>query len=378
MPRKMIVEGSDGERTMLTETRAENEEQLQELVKDNPELIPIEEFGMTGPVMVVGRETVLQSGRVDLVALARSSELLVIEFKTGPQNADFRAALAQLLDYGSDLWRMSFEEFERAVAVRYFHSDRCRDPRVQGKPSLEEAARTIWGDFSEEEMEQLRESLSKQLKTGAFHYVLMAQRFTETIETTAEYLNTITPAVNFWGVELVRFTGETISAFESRTVLRPPRRSPRDTGTRTDETQLLAQVQEGSYRECLTDILAACRGLGFRFYWGTAGMSIRVSVPELQRPLSIAWLFPPGKSGWMGLKDLSLGYDRSNPNIASPIKEALEEYLSAVRSLRGAEEITAEDNWAYHFSPKATVSAKDDIIEILAKLVARISDAPTA
>ncbi len=94
--------------------------------------------------------------------------------------------------------------------------------------------------------------------------------------------------------------------------------------------------------------------------------------------MSIAWLFPPGKSGWMGLKDLSLGYDRSNPNIASPIKEALEEYLSAVKSLPGAEEVAAQDNWAYHFSPEATVSAKDDIIEILAKLVARISNAPTA
>ena len=374
MPRKMILEGPGQKQTMLTETRAENEEKLQELIKDNPELIPIEEFGMTGPVMVVGRETALQSGKVDLVALARSGELLVIEFKTGPQNTDFRAALAQLLDYGSDLWQMSFEEFERAVAVRYFHSTYCHDHRVQRKSSLGEAANAIWEDLSEDEMEQLRESLTKQLQSGALHYVLMAQRFTDTISTTTEYLNTITPTVNFWGVELVRFTGEAISAFESRTVLRPPRRSPPGTGTPTDETQLLAQVQEGSYRECLTDILAACRGLGLRLNWGSAGTSIRVPVPEMPGPLTIAWLFPPGKSGWMGLQDLTLGFDPSSAANAASVHDVLEEYLSAVMRLPGVEEGKVQGLRVYHLPPEATVSAKDDIIEILAKLVGRIND----
>ena len=92
MPRKMVVESSEGEQTLLSETLAESEEQLQELVKENPDLIPVEEFGMSGPVMVVGRETGLASGAVDLVVLARSGDLLIIEFKTGPQNSDFRAA----------------------------------------------------------------------------------------------------------------------------------------------------------------------------------------------------------------------------------------------------------------------------------------------
>ena len=124
MPRKMVIESSEGKHTLLSETLAENEEQLQEFVKANPDLRPVEEFDMTGPVMVVGRETGLASGAVDLVALARSGDLLVIEFKTGPQNSDFRAALAQLLDYGADLWQMTFEEFEQAVAVRNFASDR--------------------------------------------------------------------------------------------------------------------------------------------------------------------------------------------------------------------------------------------------------------
>ena len=37
----------------------------QELVKKIPDLISVEEFGMGGPMMVVGRETSLPSGSVD-------------------------------------------------------------------------------------------------------------------------------------------------------------------------------------------------------------------------------------------------------------------------------------------------------------------------
>ena len=109
MARKMIVQLENGSSPVLTEEAAEDEGQLQEMMKTNPDLLPVDEFGMTGPLMVVGRETTLPSGAVDLVAVARSGELLIVEFKTGPQNADFRAALAQLLDYGADLWSLSYD-----------------------------------------------------------------------------------------------------------------------------------------------------------------------------------------------------------------------------------------------------------------------------
>src|SRR5215210_4547040 len=116
----MIVLREDGTTPILSEMLADDEAQLRELVKDNPDLLPIDEFGMTGPLLVIGRETTLPSGAIDLVALARGGELLIAEFKTGPQNSDFRRVLAQLLDYGSDLWRLSYEVFESTVPLRYF------------------------------------------------------------------------------------------------------------------------------------------------------------------------------------------------------------------------------------------------------------------
>jgi RecB family endonuclease NucS len=122
MPRKIVVGTEGGEFPVLVEALADDEAQLQELVKTNPDLIPVEEFGMTGPLLVVGRETTVPSGAIDLVALSGGGEVLIVEFKTGPQNADFRHTIAQLLDYGAHLWELSLHDFENQVAIRFFTS----------------------------------------------------------------------------------------------------------------------------------------------------------------------------------------------------------------------------------------------------------------
>src|SRR5688572_20661422 len=117
MPRKIVVRTLDGDQPVLVESLADNEAQLQNLVRDNPDLLPVEDFSLTGPVLVIGREATVQSGAIDLACLARGGEIIIVEFKTGPQNSDFRHAVAQLLDYGAHIWRQTFSEFEQAVAV---------------------------------------------------------------------------------------------------------------------------------------------------------------------------------------------------------------------------------------------------------------------
>lgn len=373
MPRRMIIQSADSVQQLLTETQAESEEQLQELVKENPDLLPIEEFGMTGPLMVVGRETGLPSGAVDLVALARSGELLVVEFKTGPQNSDFRAALSQLVDYGSDLWRRSFDEFEQAVALRYFASERCRDENIRGKRSLQDAAQAIWTDLTEEELSVIPERIGRQLADGSLHYVLVAQRFTETMERTMDYLNSITPAVSFWAVELVRFTGDGMSAFETRTLLKP-KKVVSPSAARIDEAELLEKVQDSGYREALHDLLDASRGLGYRLGWGSSGVSIRLPTPDRQEPLTVAWLFPPGVSGWMGLTDLTLGVDRGSSVNTPSAQPALEDYLAKAKGLPAVERVTAQNISAYHVPPDAAVRLKSQITELLAELARRVGE----
>jgi hypothetical protein len=358
MPRKIIVFPESGADAVLSETLADNEAQLQELVKAHPELLPIEEFGMTGPLMVIGRETMLPSGSIDLVGLARGGELLLVEFKTGPQNPDFRQVLAQVLDYGSDLWRLSYEELESAVAARYFAGPHCHDERVRAATSLLEAARVTWPDLRDEEAALLRERLA-------------AQRFAPTVERTLEYPNAQLPQARFYAVEVVRFGAAGLSAYEVRAVLRPSVRTtgPRPPASQTGEEDFLGAVGDAAYRDALRQLFGVCRGLDLRFEWGSLGSSIRLPTADQVEPLTVAWVFPPGRSGWMGLTDLTLGVDTTSAARHPSAGPALERYRARAAALPGALPASPGTVRGIRLPPGAVVDARPQLAEILAELV---------
>ncbi len=239
-----------------------------------------------------------------------------------------------------------------------------------------DAALEIWPDLSEEEIASLRERLSQQLESGEFHYVVVAQTFGDTMERTVEYLNSTMRGARFYAVELVRFSAENLSAFESRTVLKPESRGSGSTQrtrtsetlrTRTNEVRFLESIEDEAYRETLRDLLDVCHGLGLQFSWGTAGTSIRMTSLDRPKPLSIAWLFPPGISGWMGLTDLTLGYDETQEDV----RRAMEDYVDRVSNLPGVE--VANPKWlnGYRLGPETTIQNHHQIVEILAELVSQ-------
>jgi RecB family endonuclease NucS len=92
MPRRVLVRSPTSAFNLL-EVPTANEHDLQEVVKANPQLLPAQDLGLDGDLLVVGRETTLASGSIDLLCLSRTGELVLVEFKTGPQNPDFRHAL---------------------------------------------------------------------------------------------------------------------------------------------------------------------------------------------------------------------------------------------------------------------------------------------
>ncbi|MSQ13754.1 MAG: hypothetical protein EXR47_06465 [Dehalococcoidia bacterium] len=82
MGEKILVQ-NDGQATLLEEAPSNKEVQLQDLINNNPNLLPLEELGLDGPLLIVGLEAPLSAGKADLIALAKSGELVLVEFKTG-------------------------------------------------------------------------------------------------------------------------------------------------------------------------------------------------------------------------------------------------------------------------------------------------------
>jgi hypothetical protein len=341
MARQIVLEGS-GEPVHLTEVLADNEDQLQRKLVSYPKLLPIEEFGLTGPIMIVGRETSLPSGAADLLALTPAGDLLVVEFKTGPQNSDFRHSLAQLLDYGAALWEMDVQEFEASVAVRYFASSHCPpEAPSHDAESLAEAARASWSHADDEVHDTFHQRLERVLERGSFHYVVAAQRFTTTMRRTIEHLNDQASSARFYAVEIVRFSDGHTDAYEGRAVV-----TPRDTlrGTKrssTDERELLDLIPDEEYRSTIEQLLTFCRGQNISLEWGATGVSMRVRVHGSNEPVSIGWLYPPGTTGWMGLKGLTLGIDlgQLRKRVPRDDRSPFHAFEEGVKAVPGSEPI---------------------------------------
>lgn len=377
MTRKLVIELPDGTRPILEQVAADNELQLQEQLKLHPDLLPLDELGVAGPAVVIGRESALDSGKVDLVLLGNGGDLLLVEFKTGPQNPDFRECLAQLLDYGSDLWGMTLEEFETRVAERYFSGPHCPPGSVANGASLDDVVMNAWGVPADDAVDW-RQRLRKQLDDGSFHYVAVAQRFTPPVLQTLRYLNATMKAARFSAVELVRFAGVDHAAIEARFVAgietgRGVTPSAKSALAGVDE--LLATITDDDYRHALSDLFDGLSSIdGLTVFWGTTGCSLRVAVPN-RSPLSVGWVFPPGSLRWMGLTDVTLGwYEDANGLILSDVaRAALAEYIQALSAIPGGTGPKSDHIHGYTFAPGAVIQVGAHLLEAVRRVVVGVT-----
>jgi Endonuclease NucS C-terminal domain len=231
---------------VLAEYPFELEEQLQEVLKENPSLIPAADLGLTPPLLVIGRESALTSGYADLVCIDRKGVLVIVEVKRGKEG-DARKAIAQALDYGSDIWHAVQEGVKKGqeaavvldqlIAAPYFGSNRY--PEEAPPRSLTEAAERLWASddpvvASEDETWQAFQSnLETALVSGKYAYVIFAPEIPENVRITIEYL-TATSSFTFAGVEVDRFadSSQDFELYVPRAVSVPPPVRKPATGSR--------------------------------------------------------------------------------------------------------------------------------------------------
>lgn len=99
--------------TVLHEQRIPLEADLQQAFVEHPDALPSSDLGL-GPLTSIGWELDLGAGPMDHLAVDTHGQLVVIEYKKGTENPDVRTVVAQLLDYGSALWRKTVDDLERS------------------------------------------------------------------------------------------------------------------------------------------------------------------------------------------------------------------------------------------------------------------------
>jgi hypothetical protein len=369
VPRKVLVLHGDFSFD-LTETPAENEYHLQEVMKESPRLLPVDDLGVTGPLLVVGRESSLASGSIDLIGVVPSGDLILVEFKTGPQNPDFRHALAQLIDYGSDLWGMTVEDFDNGVVRRYLGGPYC-PPTHKGCETLSGLAELAWKS-EEFAWDEFVDRLARVLSDGDFHYVVAAQKFTPQMTRSLEYLNMAVHVGHYHLVQMIQFNGQDMTAYAAQSITLPSRPRRASAGSGVNEASFLAAIDDAAYRQALSDIFDSCRALGLSLEWGTKGSSIRLATPDRSEPISVGWVFS-GVPGWSGLTYLTLGYDSSSARHTPSVTGALDAYVEQVSTIAGASAVKSKPLNAYTWKPPQVTDSKAQITEALEMLVSAAS-----
>ena len=150
-------EGSEGWK-LLEPTGFPDELTLQKLVATAPDLLPL---GGTPRVVVLGREVLLGSGYVDVLAIEPSGRPVVIEVKLRNNTESRRAVVAQVLAYAAALYGASAEEFERRILAR----------QLGGRTLLDVVRESAQAETVD--ADDFRTNLDAALRDGSFRLVLV-------------------------------------------------------------------------------------------------------------------------------------------------------------------------------------------------------------
>ena len=105
----------------------------------------------------------------------------------------------------------------------------------------------------------------------------------------------------------------------------------------------------------------------------------RVSARDRQPLLSIAWVFEPGRSGWMALVDVTLGIEMAGLEQSSPhlLAEA-RRYTDRVAAISGAHSTSPPAIVASSFSPAVFTASVDLVVEAVLDAARRFGSSEAA
>jgi len=188
-----LVKISEGKSEIIKPESFDKEVTLQEIVKNHPEIIPLEEIDEEfDPLLIIGRELYLEkAGSIDLLAIDTTGLLTIIEFKLD-KNSKMREVIAQTIEYGANMWEMSYDILDKKVR-EFFNSNRCDIKELKGK-TLVQAVRwhykkTKQEDDSEFSAEEFIKNVSRNLQKGEFRLIIFCDKVDDRTKRAVEYLN---------------------------------------------------------------------------------------------------------------------------------------------------------------------------------------------
>ena len=294
----------------LEEHPFQNEDELQKLIAEHPELLDGEQMQPGDPrrwILITREQGIAETPgehdrwAVDHLVIDQEAMPTLVEVKLRSNTEIRRTVVGQLLEYAAhaaQTW--SADELRRTFRA----STIARD----GDPDRELAA--LLQVDSEREADQFWEQVAENLDARRLRLLFVADEIPAELARVTEFLNAQMLNIEVLAVEIKQFKSAARQAFvphvigQNSATSKPSTPSPRRKLTRE---MFLQELGSEVARSAAMRLLDAAQESGATLFWGSSGVSIRMRCSAWKWPVTVAWLFPPSVSGWMGLTNISFG-----------------------------------------------------------------------
>ena len=198
------AQGGDGWE-LLKPAGFADERTLQELVANAPDLLPL---AGSPRIVVLGREVLLGSGYVDVLAIEASGRPVIVEVKLRNNAESRRAVVSQILAYAAALYGQPAEEFERRTVAR----------QLAGRGLLDFVRESAQAEVADSD--DFHAVLHNSLQEGSFRLVLVLDAAPQELVKLVGYLEAVTDGLV---IDLITVTSYTVAG---RQVVVPQRVEP--------------------------------------------------------------------------------------------------------------------------------------------------------
>ena len=327
---------SQGERLQpLEEELFGNEDELQTLIADHPELLDGEQMRPGDPrrwVLVTREKSISESpgagGRwsVDHLIVDQDAVPTLVEVKRGENPEIRRSVVGQMLEYAAhaaatwtaDELRRSFEESSR---------ERGLDP--------EEAIADLLGPDEAASADRFWDDVSRNLAANRLRLLFVADEIPEPLKRVAAFLHAQMPGIEVFAVEVKRFRGGGAQTLVPRVFGSTASPRSRDRPPRLTRELFLDDFAVDAQRVAAERLLDAARDAGATFAWGPSGVTVRAACTLWPQPVALAWLYTPSKSEaglvWMKTRDFSFGTAVLDYGPDERLRAVLERWVAELR-----------------------------------------------
>ena len=359
MPERIYTRNDNKGLEPLEEEPFSSEDQLQALIANYPELLDGKQVRPDDPRrwLLITREKGIAdqpdaSDRwaVDHLIVDQDAVPTLVEVKRSANPQLRRNVVGQMLEYAAHAattWtvhelRQTFESAGEALGF---------DPNAQISKLLQ--------TDSEPDVDAFWDAVATNLAARRLRLLFVADEIPDPLERVVEFLNAQMPHIEVLAVEIKQFRGKSFQTLVPRVIGRSAAASSPGSSSTTRRHKLtrssfLEELPNDEARRVTENLLAVAEAAGATLYWGSTGFSIRMRSRAFRYPISVAWLYPPGVTGWNGLTDISFGtalfgYD-------PPPEENLRTFLEAwVDEFRGHDfaNPTPIDAWTVSYDAAA-------------------------